>query len=92
VLNALSTANRKLTNAHDNVLTVRTSVGSRLQELDVLAVGADNRTLHDKSALSDLQDLDYSSAIAEFYQRQTALQASQQTFVKIQQISLFNYL
>jgi len=92
VLNALSTANRKLTNAHDNVLTVRTSVGSRLQELDALAVSADNRTLQDKISLSDLQDLDYGSAIAEFYQRQTALQASQQTFVKIQQISLFNYL
>ena len=92
VLNALSTANRKLTNAHDNVLAVRASVGSRLQELDALAVVADNRTLFDKSHLSDLQDLDYSSAIAEFYQRQTALQASQQTFVKIQQISLFNYL
>ena len=92
VLNALSTANRKLTNAHDNVLTVRSSVGSRLQELDALAVGSGNRTLFDKSQLSDLQDLDYSSAIAEFYQRQTALQASQQTFVKIQKISLFNYL
>ena len=92
VLNALSTANRKLTNAHDNVLTVRASVGSRLQELDALDVVADNRMLFDKSHLSDLQDLDYSSAIAEFYQRQTALQASQQTFVKIQQISLFNYL
>ena len=92
VLNALSTANRKLTNAHDNVLAVRTSVGSRLQELDALAVSADDRTLQDKLALSNLQDLDYGSAIAEFYQRQTALQASQQTFVKIQQISLFNYL
>ncbi|MDB5937811.1 MAG: Flagellar hook-associated protein [Polaromonas sp.] len=92
VLNALSSAIRKITNAHDNVLTVRSSVGSRLQELDTLEVTADNRTLYDKSYLSDLQDLDYSSAIAEFYQRQTALQASQQTFVKIQQISLFNYL
>ena len=91
-LNALSTANRKITNAHDNVLTVRSSVGSRLTELDALAATGDNRTLTDKSYLSDLQDLDYATAIAEFYQRQTALQASQQTFVKIQQISLFNYL
>ena len=92
VLNALSTANRKITNAHDNVLTMRSSVGSRLQELDALGVTSDSRTLSDKSYLSDLQDLDYASAIAEFYQRQTALQASQQTFVKIQQLSLFNYL
>lgn len=92
ILNALSTANRKITNAHDNVLTVRSSVGSRLQELDALSVTGDSRTLSDKSYLSDLQDLDYSSTIAEFYQRQTALQASQQTFVKIQKIALFNYL
>ena len=92
VLNALSTANRKLTNAHDNVLTVRSAVGSRLQELDMLSAGADDRMLLDKSQLSALQDLDYSSAIGEFYERQTALQASQQTFVKIQKISLFNYL
>ncbi len=92
VLNALSTANRKVTNAHDNVLTVRASVGSRLQELDALATTGDSRTLYDKSYLSDLQDLDYASAIGEFYQRQTALQASRQTFVHIQKIALFNYL
>jgi flagellin-like hook-associated protein FlgL len=89
---ALGNANKNITNAHDNVLTVRASVGSRLQELDALTVTGDSRTLYDKSYLSDLQDLDYASAMAEFYQRQTALQASQQTFVKIQQISLFNYL
>lgn len=92
LLNALSTGNKKITNAHDNVLTVRTSVGSRLQELDALATTGESRNLSDRSYLSDLQDLDYASAIAEFYQRQTALQASQQTFVKIQQIALFNYL
>lgn len=92
LLNALSTANRKITNAHDNVITVRASVGTRLQELDSLGDTGDSRTLYDKSYLSDLQDLDYASAISEFYQRQTALQASQQTFVQIQQISLFNYL
>ena len=90
--NALSTANRKITNAYDNVLTVRSSVGSRLQELDALSVSGNDRTLHDKSYLSDLQDLDYSSTIGEFLQRQTALQASQQTFVKIQKSALLNYL
>lgn len=92
LLNALSTGNRKITNAHDNVLTVRSSVGSRLQELDALQANGEGRNLSDKSYLSDLQDLDYAAAISEFYQRQTALQASQQTFVKIQQIALFNYL
>jgi len=92
MLNALATANRKLTNAHDNVLTVRASVGSRLQELDALDSTGDTRMLNDKVALSAVQDLDYASAISEFYERQTALQASQQVFAKVQKISLFNYL
>lgn len=92
LLNALSTANKKITNAHDNVLTVRSSIGSRLQELDALNTVGSNRTLLDKSQLSDLQDLNYTSAISEFYQRQTALQATQQAFVKIQKLSLFNFL
>ena len=92
LLNALSTANRKVVNAADTVSTVRASVGSRLQELDALSVSGDSQTLANKSYLSSIQDLDYASAISEFYQRQTALQASQQTFVKIQNISLFNYL
>jgi flagellar hook-associated protein 3 FlgL len=92
LLNALGTANRKLTNAHDNVLTVRASVGSRLQELDALEATGSARTLSDQLSLSDLQDLDYATAITQFQQRQTALQASQQTYVKLQQIALFNYL
>lgn len=92
LLNALASANVKLSAAHDNVLTVRASVGSRLQELDALGVTGDSRSLQDKSYLSTLQDLDYASAISEFHQRQTALQASQQTFVQLQKIALFNYL
>ncbi|MDD5335598.1 MAG: flagellar hook-associated protein FlgL [Rhodoferax sp.] len=92
LLNALSTANKKITNAHDNVLTVRSSIGSRLQELDALNTAGSNRTQVDRSQLSDLQDLDYATAISELYQRQTALQATQQAFVKIQKLSLFNFL
>lgn len=91
-LNAMSTANRKISNGHDNVLTVRSSVGSRLQELDALNTTGSTRVQFDKSHLSDLQDLDYATAISELYQRQTALQATQQAFVKIQKLSLFNFL
>ncbi|WP_335340304.1 flagellin [Collimonas fungivorans] len=90
--NSLSTANVKLSNSLDNVLTVRSSVGSRMQELDTLNTNGDARNLADKSYLSDIQDLDYTSAITELYQRQMALQATQQTFVQIRKISLLNYL
>jgi len=90
--NALSTANVKVTNAHDNVLTVLSSVGSRMNEVDALDDGGASRVLMDKSYMSSIEDLDPASAISEFYQRQTSLQATQMTFAKLASISLFNYL
>ncbi|HYP71642.1 MAG TPA: flagellar hook-associated protein FlgL [Variovorax sp.] len=92
LLNALSTANVKITNAHDNVLTIRASVGSRMNEIDQLNSGGEARTLIDKSYLSEIEDLDYYDAISEFTQRQTALQAAQQTFVQLSGLALFKYL
>lgn len=90
--NALSTANVKLTNAHDNVLTVRSSVGSRLAELDALKGGGEWRQVVDQTYLSELQDLDYAAAISEYAQRESNLKATQQTFARLQDIALFNYL
>ncbi len=90
--NALSTANVKLANAYDNVLTVRSAVGSRMAELDALNAGGQRRDLVDRSYLSELEDLDYASAISEYAQRETNLKATQQTFARLQSIALFNYL
>ena len=44
------------------------------------------------STLSDTQDLDYTEAISRLEQQQVGLQASQQTFTKIQGLSLFNFI
>jgi flagellar hook-associated protein 3 FlgL len=90
--NALSTANVKVTNAHDNVLTVLSSVGARQNEIDALDTGGAARKLQEESYLSSIEDLDPYSAIAEFYQRQSSLQATQMTFARLNSISLFNYL
>ena len=92
MLNALSTANVKITNAYDNVLTVRSSVGSRMAELDALSASGDWRNLVDQTYLSELQDLDYAAAISQFAQREANLKATQQTFARLQDIALFNYL
>ncbi|WP_420997263.1 flagellar hook-associated protein FlgL [Cupriavidus sp. 30B13] len=90
--NVLATTNRKMANSLDNVSTVQSSVGSRMQELDALDTIGSNRTLNYKQTLSGLQDLDYYSAITEYYQRQTALQAAQQSFMQIQGMNLFKYM
>jgi flagellar hook-associated protein 3 FlgL len=92
LLNALSTANVKITNAHDNVLTIRSSVGSRMNELEQLDTSGADRALIDKSYRSEIEDLDYYDALSEFTQRQTALQAAQQTFASLSGLALFKYL
>ncbi|WP_029048760.1 flagellar hook-associated protein FlgL [Cupriavidus sp. amp6] len=90
--NVLATATRQFSNSLDNVLTVRASVGSRMQELDALNDVGTNRDLTYSQTLSGLQDLDYAAAITEYYQRQTALQGAQQSFMQIQGMNLFKYL
>ncbi|GHA84263.1 flagellar hook-associated protein FlgL [Modicisalibacter luteus] len=90
--NTLSTVSRELDNSLDNVLTVRASVGARLNELDVLDDVGGNRTLNYEQTMSDLVDLDYARAISDYTLRQVGLQASQKAFVDIQGMSLFDQL
>lgn len=90
--NVIATGIRQFGNSLDNVLTVRSSVGSRLNEIDALDTIGENRALSNSQTLSGLQDLDYAAAISEFYQRQTALQGAQQSFMQIQGMNLFKYL
>lgn len=90
--NTLSTASRELSNAQDNVLTVQTSVGSRLNQLEVLDAIGDDLALSYTERLSGLVDADYTESVTEYTSLQVALQAAQQTFVSIQKMSLFEYI
>ncbi|MCK2184934.1 flagellar hook-associated protein FlgL [Halomonas getboli] len=90
--NTLSTSMRELDNSLDNVLTVRASMGARLNELDVVDGVSANRTLNYEQTRSDLVDLDYAEAISEYSLRQVGLQAAQQTFADMKGMSLFQYL
>ncbi|MGM0702828.1 MAG: flagellar hook-associated protein FlgL [Pseudomonadota bacterium] len=90
--NSLSTSMRELDNSLDNVLTVRASMGARLNELDVVDSVGSNRMLNYEQTHSDLVDLDYSEAVSEYSLRQVGLQAAQKAFVDIKGMSLFDFL
>ncbi|MCM2971617.1 flagellar hook-associated protein FlgL [Larsenimonas suaedae] len=90
--NALSATSRQLSNGLDNVLTVRSTVGSRLNEIDVLNAVGDDRALAYEDRLSSLVDLDYAKAISDFSLKQVALEAAQKTFSQTQQMSLFDLI
>jgi flagellar hook-associated protein 3 FlgL len=88
----LATANADLELAFDNVLTVRASLGTRLQELDALDSAGTDRDVQYSAILSEIQDLDYAKALTRLSQQQTTLEAAQQSFVKTSALSLFNYI
>lgn len=88
----LETANGNVDLALDNVLTVRASVGARLQELDALDSAGEDRHLQYSQVLSELQDLDYADALTQLSQQQTILEAAQRSFVSVSSLSLFNFL
>lgn len=72
--------------------TTDASVGARLKVLDSQEnINAESILDHQTTA-SALGDLDYAEALSKFNQQQVALQAAQQTFTKVQGLSLFNYL
>jgi len=90
--NALNLANQNITNALDNVLSVRASVGARLSELDHLDSAGDDLNLQYASQLSDLVDLDPVEAISRFTQQQTTLEAAQKSYKALAGLSLFNLI
>lgn len=90
--NEIGFALRDLDQANDNILRVRSMIGSRMNELESLDSVNQDLQLQYQQTLSNLQDLDYAKAISDLTRKQTDLQAAQQSFVKISQLSLFDYL
>ena len=90
--NTLGNAMTEFDSSLDNVLMVRASVGSRLNELDVVDKVASNRQINYAQTKSDLVDLDYNTAISEYSLRSVGLQAAQKAFVSMRQMNLFDLL
>lgn len=81
-----------LDNALESLTRVRSTVGSRLRTLDSQEEQNEKFLLDFKSTLSDIEDLDYAEAISRFNQQDNTLKAAQQSFARLQKLSLFDYL
>jgi flagellar hook-associated protein 3 FlgL len=93
--NVNNAMNRTLTDmdqALGNIIAVRTRVGARLNTIDSQQDTNDAYTLQVQQTLSQIQDLDYAEAASRLNLQQTILQAAQQAFIKVQGLSLFNFL
>ncbi|MDY0310189.1 MAG: flagellar hook-associated protein FlgL, partial [Castellaniella sp.] len=88
--NVLNTAMQRAATSYDNVLTVRASVGARMQELTALNHTGTQRNLGYAKALSGIEDLDYYEATTQLSLRKMALEGAGLAFQTIQGLSLFN--
>lgn len=86
---ALDKTSRGLKNSLNNVLKVRSELGTQLNELDNLEAKGDDTTLNQSTEMSGLVDIDYTSTISAYTMQQTALQASYKVFSDMSGMSLF---
>lgn len=78
--------------ALENISRVQATVGTRMREIESLASTLSDMEIQYKSALSDLQDIDYAKSISDFIKQQMNLEAAQKSFAQVSGLSLFNYL
>ncbi|MGB6242152.1 MAG: flagellar hook-associated protein FlgL [Castellaniella sp.] len=88
--NILNNSMQQLASSYDNILTVRSSIGARMNELDALNDSGAQRNLGFRKALSGLEDLDYYQATTQLSLRKIALEGAGLAFQTIQGLSLFN--
>ena len=74
---------------YENILTVRASVGARMNEIEAIDDSGKMQNLHLKTEISRLEDLDYYSAASQLELRRAGLEAASLAFQKIQATSLF---
>ena len=75
-----------------HIANFRGEVGAKLNLLNRQNQNLSERDLAIKKDLSDLEDADLASLVTDLKAQLTGLQASQQAFVKISDLNLFNYL
>lgn len=89
---AIQTAMGQLDNAQENVLRLRSQTGSRQVEVDALTNMGEDLKIQYAARIDELVGVDYVSAISDYQQQNTYLEASRKTFSQIADLSLFKYI
>ncbi len=91
VTNGINESLMDIDQAIGTVLNTRTKIGSRLAAIENQADSNAAIALTVQETLADIQDLDYAEALSRLSLQVTSLEAAQQSFVRTQQLSLFDY-
>lgn len=88
----LSVSITNIDNAMNQVLSVQTTLGARLNIIDSSENELADAKLINQSITSELEDLDYAEALSRLSLQIVVLEAAQQSFVKISSLNLFNFI
>lgn len=70
----------------------RTAIGARINALDDTRTANEDYKLFTQTALSSIEDVDFAEAISELQLEEAVLQAAQASFVRVSELSLFNFI
>ncbi|MGB5722008.1 MAG: flagellar hook-associated protein FlgL [Woeseiaceae bacterium] len=90
--NAVNAGLQNIDQAIGNILDVRVAVGSRLSAIESQVDSNGAFKLNYQDTLAGIEDLDYAEALSRLSLEMTTLEAAQQSFIRTQSLSLFNYL
>ncbi len=76
----------------DHINTVRAQVGTRLNNIDSSREENADITLQIERTRAEVEDIDIAEAITSLQTQMTSLQVLQQTYGKVESLSLFNYI
>jgi len=74
------------------ISAVRGQAGDLLNRADRIKANQDDRSIQLEADRSNAEDLDMIKGISDFNKEQTGYQAALQTYAKVQQLSLFNFI
>ena len=90
--NSITSAINGIDQALNNAQTIQASVGARLNNITTAqSVGTSQQTQLQES-ISNLQSLDYASAVTSLDSQNTTLQAAMEAYTQTEGLSLFKYL
>ena len=92
VNNVINAGLQNIDQAIGSVLDVRIQVGSRLTAIENQVDSNGAFKLNYRETLANIEDLDYAEALSRLSLEVTTLEAAQQSFIRTQSLSLFNYL
>jgi flagellar hook-associated protein 3 FlgL len=90
--NQLNQVLQQLDQTESHLSNVRTSVGARLSMLTNVESTRQDASLQIDDSVGKIAGADFTEASSRLAQQLVGLQAAQQSYVKVAQLSLFNYL